>query len=174
MARRQGDELIAPTVEKCIGADDNGVDMLLDEAGEGPIDIAFAARMQDWELELSRYADICRMRINLINAKGSPSPGWVRLGTQLLIKSHGVNASVPTATSNRRRAIYPVCHSMWLETRPYREERALCEQKLLVKFLARSISGFRSTNVLVATRLRVDPSSFACVARAKMQPYVHP
>jgi hypothetical protein len=76
---------------------------------------------------------------------------------------------IPRCKHRSNRAIYPVCHSMWLETRPYREERALCGQKLLVKFLARSISGFRPTNVLVATRLRVDPTSFACVARAKMQ-----
>src|SRR5205823_1584474 len=93
---------------------------------------------------------------------------------QLLIKSHGLNVSVPTATSSRPRAIYPVCHSLLLETRSYREERALCEQKLFVKCLARSISGFRSTNVLVASRLRVDPTSFGCGARATMQPYVQP
>src|SRR5260370_42430862 len=57
-------------------------------------------------------------------------------GSQLFIKSHGANACVPTATSNRLIAIYPVCHSMWLETRAYREERELCEQKLLVKAIA--------------------------------------
>jgi hypothetical protein len=113
------------------------------------------AGLVDGGTSIRRYADICRMR-----NQPSPSPGW-------LIKSHRVNVSVPAATSNRLRAIYPVCHSSWLETRSYREERVLCE--LLVNFLARSIFGFRSTNVLVATRLRVDPTSFACVARAKMQ-----
>src|SRR6187200_1264480 len=39
-------------------------------------------------------------------------PGSGRLGTYQSYR--GVNASLPTATSNRLRAIYPVCPSMWL------------------------------------------------------------
>jgi transposase-like protein len=57
---------------------------------------------------------------------------WRRLVVEGALTAAGSGEqAVPTATSNRLRAIYPVCHSMWLETRPYREERALCEQKLL-------------------------------------------
>jgi hypothetical protein len=46
--------LIASAHEKCIGADENGIDTLLDEVREGRVDIVFAARIQDLELKPKR------------------------------------------------------------------------------------------------------------------------
>src|SRR6266404_6818214 len=50
MARREPDQFIAPIYKECIGAHDDGVSILLDGARECCVDIAFAACIQDHEL----------------------------------------------------------------------------------------------------------------------------
>ena len=49
MACRQRHELLAPAVEKRIGADDERAGMQLDEGREGGVDLAFGAGLQDGE-----------------------------------------------------------------------------------------------------------------------------
>ena len=50
MACRQRDELLAPTVEEWVGADDQRAGLKLDERGEGGVDLALGAGLQDREL----------------------------------------------------------------------------------------------------------------------------
>ena len=50
MACRQGHELLATAVEEWVGADDERAGLQLDESGEGGVDLAFGAGLQDMEL----------------------------------------------------------------------------------------------------------------------------
>jgi hypothetical protein len=50
MARYQSKELLAPAEEDCVGADDECAGIQLDEGGEGGVDLALAAGLQDSEL----------------------------------------------------------------------------------------------------------------------------
>jgi hypothetical protein len=54
MACRQGNELLAPAREEWIGEDEERVGWLLDEGGEGGVDLSFGAGPQDSELHPGR------------------------------------------------------------------------------------------------------------------------
>src|SRR5262245_25591054 len=69
---RQPDELIAPTHEKRISSDDDCVNMLLDGTLEGRVGFAFAAGLQDQELD----AQCTRRSLRISNLEfGSEIPG---------------------------------------------------------------------------------------------------
>ena len=55
MASRERHQLIAPVLEECIGADEERVDPLPDQAREGRVDVAFAARVLDVDTQ-PKYA----------------------------------------------------------------------------------------------------------------------
>jgi hypothetical protein len=65
VARRQPDQLITPAYKKGIGANDHAVGALLNEARERRVDIAFAAGIQDQELDaecVRRSLDVSDLR----------------------------------------------------------------------------------------------------------------
>ena len=50
MACRQRHDLLAPAVDEWFGGDDEGAGVALDEGGEGGVNLAFAAGIEDKEL----------------------------------------------------------------------------------------------------------------------------
>jgi hypothetical protein len=51
MTCRQRDELLSPSAEERIRGDDDGAGVQLHEGGEGGVELAFGARLQDMELQ---------------------------------------------------------------------------------------------------------------------------
>ena len=90
MACRQRHELLAPAVEERIGADDERAGMQLDEGGEGGVDLAFGAGLQDRELHPLRARrflhvsdDALGIRIVRVHQQGDHPGLGNQLGQQL-------------------------------------------------------------------------------------------
>ena len=90
MARCQRHELLAPAGEERIGADDERAGLQLDEGGEGGVDLAFGAGLQDRELHPLRARrflhvsnDALGIRIVRVHQQGDHPGLRNQLGQQL-------------------------------------------------------------------------------------------
>ena len=95
MARRQRHELLAPAVEERIGADEERAGLQLDEGGEGGVDLAFGAGLQDMELHPLRARRFLHVshhalgtRIVRVHQQGDHAGLGNQLGKQLQPLGH--------------------------------------------------------------------------------------
>src|SRR5439155_25144432 len=107
----QRKQLIAPSVEERIAADEERVDPLLDEAREGRVDLAVAARVLDVEMQ-PKYA-CCRLRVARLGLRT-----WICRVDEEADRSGYRHQLVQQLQPFRREFVAKEAHACDIATRP--------------------------------------------------------